>query len=312
MSLLQATKNCNGETVQAIQSTIVGHGNTVTGPQNTVRGNDNTVRGARCKVYGNKNTVEGPQCKVFGDANKVTGPGCKATGERNVVLGPDAREYHVGGDVVNKMKRKGTRSAAISETNVTGLRKMVSGNVGSVSHVGNAHECMFEMHEGTNTHVTNATDVTVVLRDKNGKNPLAVRRLTSSAGFSMTGLTFSCGDVRVKDGILYYCDDRVPLDLFTLPDVDWEELKNLARLLLQEVRFIKGEDRETDDETIECVICKVNERQCVIFPCGHRLLCIGCANDWLSRAGADGRHGKGEETCPTCRATVQEIKRTFS
>ncbi len=308
MSLVQARKECNGKTVHATQSTVVGHGNTVLGPQNKVHGNKNTVLGPRCKVYGNENIVQGPQCKVFGDDNEVTGPSCKATGERNRVLGPDSKQRRVGGVV----KKKKTRGMVITGTNMTGLMKMVSGTFGSLSQVGNACGCTFEMHEGSNTQVGNADDVTVVLRDKKGEKELAVRKLASSAGFSLTGLTFSCDDVQVKDGTVSYRGEPVPLDLFTLcPEVEWEELKNLVRLILQDARFIEGEDRETDDEAKECVVCKENEKQCLLVPCGHIALCIKCANERLSRVGADGKDESREEACPVCRRPVERVVRAF-
>jgi protein neuralized len=52
----------------------------------------------------------------------------------------------------------------------------------------------------------------------------------------------------------------------------------------------------------ECVICRDNAVDCVLYSCGHMCLCFQCATQqWF---------GAGE--CPICRDTIRDVIRTFS
>ncbi len=62
---------------------------------------------------------------------------------------------------------------------------------------------------------------------------------------------------------------------------------------------IGGEDRETDDEAKECVVCMDGKKQYVMVPCGHLLLCNACAKRYPV------------STCPLCRDPVQSVMRIF-
>ena len=56
------------------------------------------------------------------------------------------------------------------------------------------------------------------------------------------------------------------------------------------------------DEAGECVVCMDGENTHLIFPCGHKCVCKGCAA-LIMRTTAE---------CPTCRGEAREVVRVFS
>ena len=66
---------------------------------------------------------------------------------------------------------------------------------------------------------------------------------------------------------------------------------------------IVGEDAETDDREKECVVCQTNEKRCAVHPCGHRCLCIGCANELLARS--------EKAKCPMCRGEAEGFLKIY-
>jgi hypothetical protein len=63
---------------------------------------------------------------------------------------------------------------------------------------------------------------------------------------------------------------------------------------------LRGEDRATEDDDIVCRICAINERCCVVVPCGHIVYCISCANKKL------------DNVCPLCRTKIENVIRIFN
>ena len=51
----------------------------------------------------------------------------------------------------------------------------------------------------------------------------------------------------------------------------------------------------------ECVICRDNDVDCVLYSCGHLCMCFQCATQQWSGAGE----------CPLCRDTIRDVIRTF-
>ena len=56
------------------------------------------------------------------------------------------------------------------------------------------------------------------------------------------------------------------------------------------------------EEAGECVVCMDGENTHLIFPCGHKCVCKGCAA-LIMRTTAE---------CPTCRGEAREVVRVFS
>lgn len=65
---------------------------------------------------------------------------------------------------------------------------------------------------------------------------------------------------------------------------------------------IQGQDVEADDDDKACCICLVNQKCCSILSCGHRCLCIGCANQCINEK---------MKNCPVCKGPVEKIARIF-
>ena len=74
-------------------------------------------------------------------------------------------------------------------------------------------------------------------------------------------------------------------------------------LAVAEAGKIVGEDVETDDQEKECVVCQGNEKRCAARSCGHRCLCIACANELLARS--------EKATCPICRGTAEGFLKIY-
>jgi hypothetical protein len=51
-----------------------------------------------------------------------------------------------------------------------------------------------------------------------------------------------------------------------------------------------------------CVICMAKVSSCIILPCAHKSLCIGCSRDLALNK------ERGTVSCPICRCGVEEIK----
>ena len=54
-----------------------------------------------------------------------------------------------------------------------------------------------------------------------------------------------------------------------------------------------------------CVVCQDAPRDCVLLPCGHTCLCLGCAGA-VVRLG-----GEGSGVCPICRGRVTAVNKIF-
>ena len=170
--------------------------------------------------------------------------------------------------------------------------------------VGLAQDGVFKMRKGSAVRAQRAEDVEVVVRREGGADVLRLRGITSASGFALDGTTFSCEDVRIEDGVLRCGGRQVDLDLFSLGgEIAWDQLRELARSELAEARKIDGEDVETDDREKECVVCQANEKRCAMQPCGHKCLCIACANKQLVLS-------KGA-SCPICRRTADSIVKIY-
>lgn len=74
---------------------------------------------------------------------------------------------------------------------------------------------------------------------------------------------------------------------------------------------LKLKNREDDIELPEnysenselCCVCMANQKNTVIYPCGHRALCNACAKDVKSRA---------SKRCPLCRTQIKDIITIYS
>ena len=90
-------------------------------------------------------------------------------------------------------------------------------------------------------------------------------------------------------------------------DMDWDEfLRRVEEQQLEQVGGssadadqLEGNDEETEDETKACSVCLTNVKCCLVQPCGHLCLCIGC-----SRA--------VERKCPMCRKPITRIQRIYA
>ncbi len=88
---------------------------------------------------------------------------------------------------------------------------------------------------------------------------------------------------------------KMCMDRLKANTVGWREVA--------EMKEIGGEDVQTDDEEKECVVCQENEKRCAAQPCGHRCLCIGCANELLARS--------EKAKCPMCRREAEGFLKIY-
>ena len=50
-----------------------------------------------------------------------------------------------------------------------------------------------------------------------------------------------------------------------------------------------------------CVVCLENDRNCVLYPCGHQCVCQGCGQELISR----------KSPCPLCRSAIKDCIKVF-
>jgi hypothetical protein len=61
---------------------------------------------------------------------------------------------------------------------------------------------------------------------------------------------------------------------------------------------VETKKKKEEAEPPKCIVCLDAPRNCCLDPCGHANLCVGCAEQL--------------ETCPTCRADIEQHIRIFS
>jgi hypothetical protein len=64
----------------------------------------------------------------------------------------------------------------------------------------------------------------------------------------------------------------------------------------------KDEDTPTTEQDDRCVICLDNKIRTVLVPCGHAIMCFGCANEWIK---------VGTKECPICNIKHENIFKFF-
>jgi len=86
------------------------------------------------------------------------------------------------------------------------------------------------------------------------------------------------------------------------PDLEWLETQRQAWLASKSTQ----RRREVDDESRRnCVICTVEPRQIICWPCRCLALCDDCRENLASRSSAS------KHTCPCCRRLVEGYSRIF-
>jgi hypothetical protein len=63
----------------------------------------------------------------------------------------------------------------------------------------------------------------------------------------------------------------------------------------------KAEEKIMEDPSV-CVVCMDEKADCCLKPCGHLCLCQTCAIEIHTR----------RETCPICRACIQETLKVYT
>lgn len=77
--------------------------------------------------------------------------------------------------------------------------------------------------------------------------------------------------------------------------------KNLTgRSNNQRFNLVHSKEPELDDERL-CVICQVNYKEVIIFPCKHLCLCVLCDATLL----------QNQDTCPICRTKIRETFKVY-
>lgn len=66
------------------------------------------------------------------------------------------------------------------------------------------------------------------------------------------------------------------------------------------------ENNENISDELLCVVCRDKLKKVVSSPCGHKALCIGCANSLISPD-----ETKIKEKCPICRTKIKKFIRIF-
>ena len=92
-------------------------------------------------------------------------------------------------------------------------------------------------------------------------------------------------------------------DWVTLTDgYDSPNDDDAVALLVPEPDDAKEAPVEGDDDPRACVICEAMRATMATFPCGHANTCYACLV----------RHVATQQTCPTCREPIVEIRRVFT
>lgn len=75
----------------------------------------------------------------------------------------------------------------------------------------------------------------------------------------------------------------------------------VEKLIQPKWEDVQGEDEEILESENPCVICMTNKPQCVLIPCMHCGLCIGCVN-LLQKT----------KKCPLCREKIYTPRKLYS
>jgi len=83
----------------------------------------------------------------------------------------------------------------------------------------------------------------------------------------------------------------------------------------KDIKYVEGplsketehDEEASDDES--CCICLTNKPICIVLPCTHVCMCVGCARTLCFEGENDAPKERGTVSCPKCRDTVKKIKR---
>jgi len=254
---------------------------TVTEAGSNVKGDHNRILGAGCNVHGDYNIISGVGCNVRGDHNHIlpSAVGCNVHGDYNQInaVGCIVRGDHNTGQIANSSANRalGADLVQIGSLFGSGVIQTFNGSIAQETLVFGARR--------------------LTLRN------VRVDRLQASAGtmrfeYGWHVLVYEQQQLW-RDGALVNLDALFGLE--TELTLEWAEFaQQLSHLVSRVQRALEGADEPTDDESKACSVCLANAKVCVVEPCMHLCLCIGCAR-------------KITETCPLCRAALIDIKRVY-
>lgn len=239
-----------------------------------MRASNQVFTGLNYYIIGDNNIITGPNCKVVGNNNTLTGPNCKADGNNNRLTGPNGR-------------------ATGDNNTLTGPNCSAAGNDNTVNSGGGGggNIVNFGSVRGFQTFNNHAVSViNGIVQDQDE----SISIVMGGPGGGMRGMRV------IRNGIAMTSKE-----------------KKREREEEKEDQFIEGpmpkdmeEDKPAADDAATCIICLTNAPICIVNPCSHMCMCVGC-----SRAlcfGPDDMLRKiGTQPCPKCRVPIESIKRVF-
>mmetsp|Transcript_63865 Transcript_63865/g.106192 ORF Transcript_63865/g.106192 Transcript_63865/m.106192 type:complete len:353 (+) Transcript_63865:149-1207(+) len=72
----------------------------------------------------------------------------------------------------------------------------------------------------------------------------------------------------------------------------------------------RGNAAKAGDERALCLVCLESQTQVAFFPCGHKCVCMECANAWVSRIQYFEQAG-GKIKCPYCNTNASSYQRIY-
>jgi len=104
-------------------------------------------------------------------------------------------------------------------------------------------------------------------------------------------------------GILYENSSFIPTTLTGIIPKKESKIQLINQPKTNKIKIIQVTEGETpkkeDLEETKCIICTVNDRDVILYKCGHVCCCQDCAEKFL----------KG--VCPVCRSSIEEIHKVF-